>query len=219
MIRILVADDHAIVRTGLRQILEEEFAGSEFHGADTISATLALLREQRWDILVLDLFMPGGNGLGFLNQVHQQYPRLPILVLSSAPEEQLGVCVLRAGASGFLNKQTAPEHLVQAVRKVLGGGKYVSAALAEQLAREAGGSGQPLHDRLSDRELQVLHLVVTGRSLKEIAGELRLSVKTIRTFRTRLLEKLHLQSDVDLVHYALDHSLVEMRVASKFPLE
>src|SRR6266700_1150640 len=123
MIRILVADDHAVVRAGLRQILEEEFSGAKFHGSASIPETLESLRQQRWDILVLDLFMPGGSGLGFLHQVRQHHPSLPILVLSSAPEEQLGVCVLRAGASGFLNKQSAPEHLVQAVRKVMGGGK------------------------------------------------------------------------------------------------
>ncbi len=217
MIRILVADDHAVVRAGLRQILEEEFSGAKFHGSATIQETLELLRDQRWDILVLDLFMPGGSGLGFLHQVHQNHPLLPILVLSSAPEEQLGVCVLRAGASGFLNKQTAPEHLVQAVRKVLEGGKFVSATLAEQLAAEAGGGGQLLHEKLSDREFQVLHLVVNGRSLKEIAGDLSLSVKTIRTFHARLLEKLRLQSDVDLVHYALEHRLMEKNVAPWSP--
>jgi DNA-binding NarL/FixJ family response regulator len=166
---------------------------------------------------VLDLFMPGGDALGVLQEVRQKYPRLPVLVLSSAPEEQLGVRVLRAGASGYLDKQTAPEHLVQAVRKVLGGGKYVSPALAEQLATEAGRGGQPLHEKLSEREFQVLHLVVMGRSLKEIAGDLSLSVKTVRTFHARLLGKLRLQSDVELVHYALDHRLVEKRAAPPFP--
>lgn len=217
MIRILIADDHAVVREGLKQLLAEEFPQAEFCGSATIPETLKCLGEQCWDILVLDLFMPGGNSLGVLQEARQNHPRLPVLVLSSAPEEQLGVRVLRAGASGYLNKQTAPEHLVKAVRKVLGGGKYVSATLAEQLATEAGRGGQPLHEKLSDREFQVLHLVVMGRSLKEIAGDLSLSVKTVRTFHARLLQKLHLQSDVDLVHYALDHRLVEKRAAPQFP--
>jgi DNA-binding NarL/FixJ family response regulator len=217
MISILIADDHPVVRKGLQQLLAEEFPEAEFRGSATISETLESLRKRRWDILVLDLFMPDGNGLVVLQEVRQNHPRLPVLVLSSAPEEQLGARVLRAGASGYLDKQTAPEHLVQAVRKVLGGGKYVSATLAEQLATEAGRGGQPLHEKLSEREFQVLHLVVMGRSLKEIAGDLSLSVKTVRTFHARLLEKLHLQCDVDLVHYALDHHLVEKTAAPRFP--
>ena len=153
--------------------------------------------------------MPDGNGLGVLQKVRQNHPRLPVLVLSSAPEEQLELRVLRAGASGYLNKQTAPEHLVLAVRKVITGGKYISAKLAEQLATDVARHGQPLHEKLSDREFQVMQLVVTGQSLKEIAGNLSLSVKTVRTFHARLLGKLRLQSDVDLVHYALEHRLVE----------
>ena len=211
--RILLADDHAVLRQGLQQILAEEFPQAEFGSASTTGETLEWLHQQPWDMLVLDVFMPGRSGLEVLHEVRQHYPLLPVLVLSSAPEEQLGVRVLRAGASGYLNKQAAPENLVQAARKVLGGGKYISAALGEQLAVEAGRSTRPLHERLSDREFQVLRLVVMGRSLKEVAGDLSLSVKTIRTFRARLLEKLGLQSDVDLVHYALEHHLVEARPA------
>lgn len=217
MTRILIADDHAIVREGLKQLLAEDLLHAEFVCSATIPETLESLREGHWDLLLLDLFMPGGNGFAILQEVRQHHPSLPVLVLSSAPEEQLGVRVLRAGASGYLDKQTAPERLVQAVRKVLGGGKYVSAALAEQLATEAGRGDNPLHERLSDREFQILHLVVEGQSLKEIAGALSLSVKTIRTFHARLLGKLHLQSDVDLVHYALDQGLVEKRVSPQSP--
>ena len=215
MTSILIADDHAVVRKGLEQLLAEEFPQAEFRGAATISETLEALRQRRWDILILDLFMPGGNGLAVLQEVRRNHPRLPVLVLSSAPEEQLGVRVLRAGASGYLDKQSAVEHLVQAARKVLDGGKYVSATLAELLAAEAGRGGQPLHEKLSEREFQVLHLVVMGRSLKEIAADLSLSVKTVRTFHARLLAKLHLQSDVELVHYALDHRLVEKIVPAR----
>jgi len=217
VIRILIADDHAVVREGLRQLLTEDLPHVELLCSTTIPETLRSLREGHWNLLLLDLFMPGGNGFEILQEVRQNHPRLPMLVLSSAPEEQLGVRVLRAGASGYLDKQTAPERLVQAVRKLLVGGKYVSAALAEQLATEAGRGDNPLHERLSEREFQVLHLVVEGQSLKEIAGALSLSVKTIRTFHTRLLRKLHLQSDVDLVHYALDQGLVENRASTQSP--
>lgn len=217
MTRILIADDHAVVREGLKQLLAEEFPKADFSSSATISETIALLREGRWDLLLLDLFMPGGNGFDILEEVRQNFPRLPVLVLSSAPEEELGVRVLRAGAGGYLDKQTAPERLVQAVRKVLAGGKYVSDGLAEQLAAEACHEGRPLHERLSSREFQILRLVVQGQSIKEIAGGLSLSVKTIRTFRSRILAKLHLQCDVDLVHYALEHSLVEKRLLPPSP--
>jgi DNA-binding NarL/FixJ family response regulator len=212
MTRILIADDHAVVREGLKQLLSEDFPQVQFSGAVTIPETLDALRKGRWDLLLLDLFMPGGNGFAVLQEVRVNQPGLPVLVLSSAPEEQLGVRVLRAGASGYLDKQTAPEHLVHAVRRVLAGGKYVSPALAEQLAADAARGDHPLHDALSDREFQVLQLVVEGQSLKEIAGALSLSVKTIRTFHARVLGKLHLQCDVDLVHYALDQGLVERRL-------
>jgi DNA-binding NarL/FixJ family response regulator len=160
---------------------------------------------------MLDLFMPGGSGFDVLHQIQQTHPRVPVLVFSTAPEDPLGLRTLRAGASGYINKQSALELIVLAIRKVMAGGKYISTALAECLAAEAGQAGQPLHDKLSEREYQVLQLIVTGRPLKEIAGRLFLSVKTIRTFRTRILQKLHLQSDVDLVHYALEHLLVEER--------
>ena len=207
MIKILIADDHAVVRAGLRQILTEAFPAARFLECDDFPETLKSIRERGCDLVVLDLFMPEGNGLEVLRELRESHTHLPVLVLSSAPEEQMGVRVLRTGASGYLNKQAAPEHLVQAVRKVLGGGKYVSPALAEQLATEAGHS-QPLHEKLSARELQVLHLVVKGRSIKDIAGELSLSQKTIRTFHARILAKLHLQSDVELVLYAQQQFLV-----------
>jgi two-component system, NarL family, invasion response regulator UvrY len=215
--RILIADDHATVREGMKQLLAEEFPQTEFCTAATIPETLELLRDARWDLLALDLFMPGGNGFVVLEDVRQNHPRLPVLVLSSAPEEQLGVRVLRAGASGYLDKQTAPERLVQAVHKLLAGGKYISPALAELLAAEAGRGDRPLHERLSNREFQILSLVVEGRSLKEIAGALSLSVKTIRTFHARLLGKLRLHSDVDLVHYAMNQGLVEKHLYPPHP--
>ena len=208
--KILLADDHALLRQGLQQILAEEFPKAQFGVAGTTSETLECLRRHLWDILVLDVFMPGRSGLEVLLEVRQNYPRLPVLVLSSGPEEQLAMRVLKAGASGYLNKQAAPNELVRAVRKVLGGGKYASEILAEILATEVGSGGRPAHERLSHREFQVMKLMVTGRSLKQIAADMSLSVKTIRTFRARLLEKLRLQNDVELVHYALEQRLVDL---------
>jgi len=206
--RILLADDHAALRRGLQQILEEEFPEAQFGGAGTTGETLECLHQHPWDILVLDVFMPGRSGLEVLQEVRQNHPRLPVLVLSSGPEEQLALRVLKAGANGYLNKQSAPKELVQAVRKVLAGGRYVSATLAERLAGEVGGASGLPHEKLSDREFQVMQRLVTGQALKQIAADMSLSVKTIRTFRTRLLEKLRLQNDVELVHYALEQRLV-----------
>ncbi len=206
--RILLADDHAVLRQGLKQILLEEFPQAEFRETATTQETLERLSEGPWDVVVLDVFMPGRSGLEVLDGLPQIHPRPPVLVLSSAPEEQLAIRVLRAGASGYLNKQAAPEHLVQAVRKLIQGGKYVSAAVAERLAADAGSAGQMPHERLSDREFQVMRLLVAGKSLKDVAAELSLSVKTISTFHTRIWEKLGVKNDVELVHYALEHRLV-----------
>jgi DNA-binding NarL/FixJ family response regulator len=210
---ILIADDHAVVREGLKQLLSGEFPQVEFRLASTVRETLEKIRQGRLDLLVLDLFMPDGNGLEALQEVRLIYPRLPVLVFSNASEEQLGMRMLRAGANGYLDKQSAPEKLVEAVRKILGGGRYLSMAIAEQLAEEIHHGDRPLHNNLSVREFQILHLVVNGRCLKKIASDLFLSVKTIRTYHARLLAKLRLQSDVDLVHYAMDHHLVERTVA------
>ncbi len=207
--RILLADDHALLRQGLKQILSEEFPEADFRETGTTQETLECLLAQPWDIVILDVFMPGRSGLEVLDAVRQLQPRPPVLVLSSAPEEQLAIRVLRAGASGYLNKQAAPEHLVQAVRKLLQGGKYVSGSLAERLAGEASRTGQTPHEKLSDREFQVMRLLVSGRSLKEVATELSLSVKTISTFHTRIWEKLGVKNDVELVHYALEHHLAD----------
>jgi DNA-binding NarL/FixJ family response regulator len=211
MTRILIADDHAVLREGLKQILAEEFPQAVFGEAGTTQETLRFLREQPWDLLVLDIFMPGRSGLEVLQEVRRSQPLLPVLVLSSAPEEQLALRVLKAGASGYLNKQAAPEELVRAVRKVLAGRKYVSPALAELLAEEINRAGRPAHEQLSDREFQVMRLLVAGRTLKEIAAELCLSVKTISTFHTRIRVKLKVQNDVEMVHYALEHRLTERK--------
>lgn len=215
--RILLADDHAVLRQGLKQILLEEFPEAEFRETGTTQETLDCLQENPWDIILLDVFMPGRSGLEVLDVVRQMAARPPVLVLSSAPEEQLAVRVLRAGASGYLNKQAAPEHLVQAVRKLIQGGKYVSATLAERLAVDAGRASRMPHEKLSDREFQVMRLLVAGKSLKEVAFELSLSVKTISTFHTRIWEKLGVKNDVELVHYALQNHLTESNPTTRPP--
>jgi two-component system, NarL family, invasion response regulator UvrY len=206
--RILIADDHAVLRKGLRQILSDEFPRTEFGEAGTTQQTLDLLHKKKWDVLVLDINLPGRSGLEVLREARQHLPNLPVLVLSSTPEDQLGLRVLKAGAAGYLNKQTALEELVQAVRKVLAGGKYVSVKLADKLVAEVGRSEKAPHEQLSDREFQVMQMIAAGQSLKEIAAELSLSAKTISTFRGRVIEKLNVQNNVELAHYARTHGLI-----------
>lgn len=210
MMRILVADDHAILRQGLKQILADEFSDLQFGEADTAAGTLQQLRGQPWDVLILDINMPGRSGLEVLQVTRRHFPGVPVLVLSSTPEDQLGIRVLRAGASGYLNKQAAPEELINAVRKVMAGGRYVSAALAEKLVVELDRDAEhPPHEALSDREFQVFKLIVAGKSVKKIAAELSLSGKTISTFRSRLYGKLGVRSTVELIYYAQQYGLID----------
>jgi len=205
---ILIADDHAILRQGLKQILAEEIPGTEFGDASNAAEALALLHKQAWDALVLDINMPGRNGFEVLAEVRRDFPRLAVLVLSSTPEDQLGVRAIKAGASGYLNKQTAPERLVEAVQTVLAGRQFISGSLAEKLVAELRrGTDRPRHETLSDRELQVCKLVAAGKSVKEIAAELSLSAKTISTFHCRAFEKLGVKNDVELVQHLRQHGL------------
>jgi two-component system, NarL family, invasion response regulator UvrY len=206
-VRILLADDHAVLRAGLIRLLTEKYPSAEFGEAKDSAETLDYLSRKDWDILILDIFMPGRGGIDILHEVRLRYPGLPVLVLSSAPEEQLAIRVFKSGALGYLNKQSAPEELVEAVGKLLMGGKYVSPAVAELLAENTSQIGFAPHDLLSNREYEVLRLLATGKSIKEIASELRLSAKTISTFHTRIWAKLHVQNDVELIRYALDHEL------------
>jgi two-component system, NarL family, invasion response regulator UvrY len=207
--KILIADDHEVLRMGLSQILSEAYPNADFGQASTTSEVLKCLSQGSWDLLVLDIFMPGRSGLEVLSEANRLYPDLPVLVLSSAPEEQLAIRVLRAGASGYLNKQTAAEELINATSKILSGGKYISATLAERLAEQLSLPEKPLHERLSDREYSVLQLLVSGKSIKEIASDLSLSPKTISTFHIRIWEKLHVRNDIEMIRYAFAHGLVE----------
>lgn len=211
MLQLLLVDDHFILRQGLKQILSDELIDAVFGEADNAAEALALLRSQHWDVLILDINLPGRNGFEVLAAVQRDYPALPVLVLSSTPEDQLGMRALRAGASGYLNKQTAPEQLVVAVRQVLAGERYVSKALAQRLLSELGqpASDRPRHEALSARELQVFLLCASGKSVKSIADELALSAKTISTFRGRIFEKMALRTDIDMANYAREHNLLQ----------
>lgn len=208
MLRILIADDHPIVRKGLKQILSDE-PDIEYVGeARNDSEVLNLLYAEDWDAVVLDITMPGRGGLEVLTDLKRLYPKMPVLILSIHPEDQYAVRALKEGASGYMNKETAPEELVRAIRKIIKGGKYVSSSLAEQLASMLGNDA-PLHERLSVREHQVMLLIASGSTITEIADEMSLSVKTISTYRSRILEKLGMTNNVEITRYAIKHKLIE----------
>jgi DNA-binding NarL/FixJ family response regulator len=210
LIRVLIADDHPIVRRGLKQILAEEAdiaVGAEAQNAQEV---LQLLRTEKFDTLVLDLNMPGRSGLELLKDVRERWPSLPVLVMSVQPEEQFAVRVLKAGAAGYVSKETAPEVLVVAIRQVHRGGKYISPATAERLARVLGNDlERQAHEALTDREYQILCLIGSGKSVSAIADQLSLSVKTVSTYRTRILEKMRLTNNAELMQYALRNDLVQ----------
>jgi len=209
VLRILLADDHAVVRQGVKQILAEAFAQATFGEAQNAPELLKLVASEHWDIVVLDLAMPGGNGLEALKQIKQAHPQLPVLILSMYPEDQYAVRTIRAGAAGYLNKESAPEELVRAIHKVLHGGEYISASVADELVLHARQEDdQPRHQHLSDREYQVLCLIASGKEVKEISTELALSAKTISTYRARLLEKMNMKTNAELTHYAIQNGLV-----------
>ena len=210
MIRVLVADDHAVVRRGLRQILAETTDILVEGEAPSAPDVLRLVAEQRWDVVVLDINMPGGNGIELLGDIRRLRPELPVLILTVYSEEQYAVRAIKAGAGGFLTKESAPDKLIDAVRKLASGGRYVSAELAETLASVLAGqeAGAP-HDRLSNRELEILRMIASGKTVSQIAESLSLSVKTVSTHRTRLLKKMSMKTNAELMHYAVRSKLVE----------
>lgn len=209
MIKVLVADDHAVVREGLKQILYEEPDVLEVGEAGSVAEALRLCREQDWDVVILDITLPDGSGLDVLNELKHQRPDLPVLVLSVHSEDQYALRVLRSGASGYLTKECAPQELIQAVRRVTNGGKYVGLDLAERLAAVVSGEGESqAHDGLSDREFQILCLIGSGKSVLEIARELSLSPKTVSTYRRRVLDKMGMSNNAELTRYVLEHELV-----------
>ena len=206
--KFLIADDHAIVRRGLTQILCEEFPSAKIKEVANSNEALDEVRRENWDVILLDISMPGRNGIETLKQIRSEGIRSPILMLSMHSEDQYAVRVLKAGASGFVNKETATEELLVAVHKVMSGRKYITTSVAEKLAQTIGGDvRQSAHELLSDREMQVLHLIASGKTVSEVADELSLSVNTISTYRTRLLEKLSLNNNAELTRYAIDNHL------------
>ena len=208
--RILIADDHPIFRAGLKEILAKEKDVELIGEADNGHKALELALKQRWDVVVLDITMPGKDGLEVLHELRRERPKLPVLVLSAHPEDQLALRLIKAGAAGYLTKDKAPEVLLTAIRKVLDGGKYVSESLAEKAVLElASETKRPLHETLSDREFQVMSMIAAGKALKEIAEELFLSVRTVSTYRARVLEKLNMKSNAELIRYALQNQLVD----------
>lgn len=210
VLKVLIADDHAVVRRGLRQILEAEpdleVAGEATSGAEVMDA----LRMQRYDVAVLDITMPGRGGLEVLHEIRQKFPELRVLILSMHPEERYALRVLKAGAAGYLTKESAADELIIALRKVAAGGKYVSPTLAERLVDEIGTEiSKSPHERLSDREHQILCMIASGMTVTGIASELHLGTNTVSTYRARLLGKLKLANNAELTHYAIRNRLVD----------
>ena len=210
MIRLLIVDDHAVVRRGLRQIVAETGDIVVNGEAETGSQAIKTARQEDFDVMLLDISLPDKNGIEVLKQIKKEQPKLAVLMLSTYGEREFAVRALKAGASGYLTKQSAPEQLVTAIRHVAAGKKYVSPALAEELANAMGvDTEKPLHETLSDREFQTLRLIASGKTLSVIAAELCLSPKTISVYRSRLLEKLKLKTNSDLTRYAINNRLAD----------
>jgi DNA-binding NarL/FixJ family response regulator len=210
MIRVFIADDHGIVRKGMKQILSRtadiEVAGEASTGQEALEKIWA----NNFDVVILDISLPGRNGLEILKQIKSQQPKLPVLILSMYPEDQYAVRVLKAGAAGYLTKESDKSELIEAIRRIAQGKKYITPELAERLADELKpGADKAPHDRLSDREYHLLCLIAKGKNTKEIAAELSLSIKTIGTHRASLLDKMEMKSNAELTHYAIQHKLVQ----------
>jgi DNA-binding NarL/FixJ family response regulator len=210
MIRVGIVDDHAIVRTGLRQFLSEQSDFQVTGEARNGREAMALARAGEIDVLLLDLSMPDEGGVDALGSIKARFPELPVLILSGFPETHYAAALLRQGASGYLNKECEPEEIIQAIRVVARGRRYISSAVAEILADNAAGAGdRPLHESLSERELQVFLRLAKGETVGNIAESMFLSIKTVSTYRTRVMEKLKLQSNSDLTYYALKNGLIQ----------
>ncbi len=208
-IQIIIADDHAVVRKGLKQILLDEMLDAQISEAASAEQLLEIMRQQKFDLVISDISMPGRSGIDLLKQLHIDYPLLPVLILSMHSEAQYALRALKAGAAGYLTKDTASEELVKAVRQILNGRKYISSSLAELLAENIGGNAtETSHDILSDREFEVMKLIATGKSISEIAEMLSISINTVSTYRSRVLEKMKLQTNADLTLYAVEHKLI-----------
>ncbi len=210
MIRVLIADDHAILRRGLQEILARELADSVFGEAKDAQEVIERTKGDDWDLVILDITMPGRSGLDVLRDLKALRPKLPVLILSMHSEAQYGKRVLRAGAAGFMNKESAPEELIKAVQKVLAGGRYVSPALAERLALDLNDEVRhDVQETLSHREFEVLRMIALGKTISQIAEELHLSVSTVSTHRARILGKMEMTTTAELMRYALRNRVVD----------
>jgi two-component system invasion response regulator UvrY len=210
MIRVLIADDHPIVREGLKQILSETDDILVVDEAANGQEVLSLAWNNNYDVVLLDISMPGRDGLEVLRELKHQKPKLPVLILSMYPEEHYAIRVLRGGAAGYLTKSSAPDELISAIRRVAAGRKYISTSLAERLTYELDRDAErPVHESLSDREYQVMNMIASGKTIKEIADELCLSVKTVSTYRSRILEKMNMKNNAEIVLYAVQNKLVD----------
>ena len=208
-IKIIIADDHPLFRRGLKHALEETSDIEVIGEASNGDSLLSMIKSDNLDMVLLDISMPGKSGLDLLKQLKSEHSKLPILILSVYPEEQYAVRFIKAGASGYLTKESAAEKLAEAIRKIAAGGKYASTAVIEKLAFDFSDSEKPLHETLSDREYQVFGMIAIGKSLTEIGVDLSLSVKTISTHRTRILEKMKMKKNAELIHYAITRNLLE----------
>ena len=207
---ILIADDHGVVRRGLKDILSDALPGTLFSEASSGDEVLSHLEKTRTALLVLDISMPGRSGMDVLRDVKHTYPRLPVIILSCHPEDQYAVRCLRAGASAYINKESAPEELAIATRKILGGGRYISSTLAEKLIDILDEpDDKPLHESLSDREHEVMRMIADGIPLTDIGEALHVSVKTVSSYRARIMEKMHMKSNAELTRYAMTQGLRE----------
>ncbi len=209
MVNVFIADDHELIREGLKKTLKAEpdmlVAGEAANAAELFRA----LRQNPVDIVLLDISMPGESGLEALKEIKRQHPQLPVLILSVHPEHRFAVRALKAGAAGYVTKDTAVEELVQAIRKIVAGGKYVSISLAEKLVEELETGDKLPHENLSDREFQVMRMLAAGKTRNEIADELSISLSTVNTYRNRIMEKMRMQTNTDLTRYAVEHGLIE----------
>ena len=209
MAKILIGDDHSIVRQGLKQILSESREFYECGEAENGQVVLDMILKDKWNVVILDISMPGLSGLDILKEIKKIKPKLPVLVLTMYSEDQFAIRSIKAGASGYLTKDSAPDELIKAIKKLLEGGKYVSLHLAEILAADIGRVAKDmLHASLSDREFQVMRLIASGKTIKEISNELVLSIKTISTYRSRILDKMGMKSNAGLTYYAIQNRLI-----------
>jgi two-component system invasion response regulator UvrY len=210
MIRVLIADDHPLVRAGLRNVLLSETDMSVVGEAGDVNELLQLVKKEHLDVILLDISMPGKSGLDVLRELKHDQPKLPVLVFSMHPEDRYAIRALRGGAAGYMTKESPPHELVRAIRKVASGGKYISPFLAEKLAYGLEmGHDRPPHEMLSDREFQVMCMIASGKTISDIAAELSLSISTVNTYRSRILDKMEMHSNAELTRYAIQNHLIE----------